>query len=122
MTDRSKCALVVEDDENIRRLIEVVLRGRCRSIDGAGDGEEAIQMLRRQSYDVVVLDIMLPKANGFEVAEVIRTLAKPPRVFVVLSAVARYFSDRFPKNAIVLQKPFELDRLEEVVAQGLEAD
>jgi CheY-like chemotaxis protein len=121
MTEGAKCALVVEDDDNIRRLIELVLRSRCQTIDGAADGEEAIAMLRRRTYDIVVLDIMLPKVNGLEVAEMIRTLPTPPRVLVVLSAVARYFSDRFPRNAVILQKPFELDRLEEVVAQGLEA-
>ena len=110
-----RCAvLVVEDDESVQYLIATVLRKQCTSIDRAGDGEQAIALLRAKSYDVVVLDIMLPKANGFQVAEVIRSLNPRPRL-IVLSAVAKYFGDRFPPNTVIMQKPFEIARLTEAV-------
>jgi DNA-binding response OmpR family regulator len=110
-----KCsALIVEDDESVQRLLQVVLRKHCRSIDLAADGEAAIAMVRGGSYDVVVLDLMLPKVNGFAVSEAIQALPTRPKV-IVLSAISRYFADRFPEDTLVLQKPFDIDRIEDVL-------
>ncbi len=111
-------ALVVEDEESVQRLLQTILRRHCDSIDVASDGETAIAMVRQRAYDLVLLDLMLPKVNGFEVAAAIQELPRRPRV-IVLSAIARYFGARFPEGTVVLQKPFELDRLEEVIL-GLE--
>jgi CheY-like chemotaxis protein len=113
---KNAAALVVEDDESVQRLLDVMLRKHCRSVDLANDGEEAVRMLRERPYDVVILDLMLPKVNGLVVAETINALPSPPKV-IVLSAIARYFVDRFPENAIVLQKPFDLDRIETALAE-----
>ena len=113
---KNGAALVVEDDENVQHLLHVMLRKHCRSVDLAADGEEALRLLRERAYDVVVLDLMLPKVNGLLVAETINALPSPPRV-IVLSAIARYFVDRFPSSSIVLQKPFDLDRIEEALAE-----
>lgn len=107
-------ALVVEDEEPLQRLLTTILRRHCSSVDVAGDGEKAIEMLRSGTYDVVLLDLMLPKVNGFEVSNVIQQMPKRPRV-IVLSAISRYFKDRFPEETVVLQKPFDLNRLEEVL-------
>ncbi len=107
-------ALIVEDEDAVQRLLQVVLRKHCSSVDVAGDGEEAIRLLREGSYELVLLDLMLPKVNGLAVAETIQTLPVRPKV-IVLSAVARHFADRFPRDTIVLQKPFELDRLEDAI-------
>lgn len=114
----SKTVLVVEDDTNICRLIEIMLRRQSLSIDTVADGAAAIERLRARPYDFVVLDIMLPKANGFEVAAVAAALAPPPKI-IVLSAIARYFGERFPAGSVVLQKPFDLDRLDDVVRSML---
>ena len=111
-----KCAtaLVVEDEESVQRLLQAILRRHCVSVDVAGDGQTAIDMVRERSYDLVLLDLMLPKVNGFEVSAAIQQLPRRPKV-IVLSAIARYFGDRFPDDTIILQKPFELERLEAVI-------
>jgi DNA-binding response OmpR family regulator len=105
------CALIVEDDPDIGRLLQTILGRRCRSVELAPDGERAIDLLRSRTYDLVVLDLMLPKANGLAVAEAIQALPKPPKV-IVLSALSRYFADRFPPGTLVLQKPFEVEQIE----------
>lgn len=112
----AKCgpALVVEDEESVQRLLQTILRRHCESVDVAGDGQTAIDMVRQRSYDLVLLDLMLPKVNGLEVAAAIQELPRRPRL-IVLSAIARYFEDRFSPDTVVLQKPFELDRLEKVI-------
>jgi Response regulators consisting of a CheY-like receiver domain and a winged-helix DNA-binding domain len=97
--------LVVEDDPDIRALIRALLRKEGAVIVEAEDGEQAITKLQQNDFDAVILDIMLPRHNGFEVAELIRTLPHPPRVIVV-SAIARHFAEAFDSDCIVLQKPF----------------
>lgn len=114
MGSNSCALLVVEDDENVRSLLIALGQKYCRLIHSAADGVEALQYLRQNTYDVVLLDIMLPKVNGLEVAEVIRTLEQPPKL-VVLSAISRYFKDHFGEDVTVLQKPFDLSRVEEIL-------
>jgi|ERR1051325_1234882 DNA-binding response OmpR family regulator len=110
-----KCAaLIVEDDDSVQRLLQVVLRKHCESVDLTADGEAAIAMVRDGSYDLVLLDLMLPKANGLAVSEAIQALPVKPKV-IVLSAISRYFADRFPQDTLVLQKPFDIDRIEDVL-------
>lgn len=107
-------ALIVEDEEHLQHLLTTIVRRHCSPVHVAGDGEQAIEMLRSGTYDVVLLDLMLPKVNGFAVSEVIQQMPIRPRV-IVLSAISRYFTDRFPAETVVLQKPFDVDRLEEVI-------
>ena len=64
--------LVVEDDETTREGIEEFLTVKGYEVESAADGEEAINMFKNQDFDLVILDIMLPKADGFEVLERIR--------------------------------------------------
>jgi two-component system, LytTR family, response regulator LytT len=106
--------LIVEDDPDLRVLVRAVLRDLVSEIDEATSGDEAMEKVAAQSYDVVRLDLMLPRQNGFEVYKAIQQLKTRPRVIVV-SAIARYFDDRFDDDVIVLQKPFTNEALVEAV-------
>ena len=116
----SKSVLVVEDDPDISLLIATALRTHCETIDRAADGALAVDMLRARTYDLLILDIMLPKMNGLAVADVALGLPSPPAILVV-SAIARYIDGdgRFPKGAMTLQKPFDLQELEQAVTSLL---
>ncbi len=103
--------LVVEDDDGTQSLLRAMLRRHDASVEVAADGQAAIERLRSAEFDTVILDLMLPKMNGFEVAGAIRTLPRQPKL-IVLSALARYFGDRFPEGTVMLQKPFEIDQLD----------
>ncbi len=105
---------MVEDDQDIQRLLQVILHKHCSSVDVAGDGERAIELLKTGAYGLVVLDLMLPKINGFEVAEFARSLPTPPKL-IIISAIARSVHDRLPEEAVLLQKPFDLDRIEQAL-------
>jgi two-component system response regulator VanR len=106
--------LIVEDDPDLRVLVRAVLRDLVSEIDEATNGDEAMEKVAAHSYDVVLLDLMLPKQNGFEVYKAIQQKKTRPRVIVV-SAIARYFDDRFDDDVIVLQKPFTNEALVEAV-------
>ncbi|MCQ2592989.1 MAG: response regulator transcription factor [Treponema sp.] len=64
--------LVVDDDKNIRRLIQAVLESANYSVSTASNGEEALDVLEKEVVDLVVLDIMMPKMDGYQFTEVIR--------------------------------------------------
>ena len=87
MTDPAIChrALVVEDDPAIRKLVEKLLHRRGIAIDTAHDGKEAIAKIQRDGYSIIVLDLMLPEANGFEVIAYMKTNGVGVPVVVVLT-------------------------------------
>ena len=107
----SRAVLVIEDDDTTQVLLRTMLRRYVAAVECVGYGETAIERIRSGEFDTVILDIMLPKMNGFEVAEAIRGLARQPKL-IVLSALSRYFRDRFPEGTVMLQKPFEIDQLD----------
>lgn len=68
--------LIVEDDEFLRDLYTDTLRNEGHEIDSAEDGEIALQKMRQGGFDLVLLDIILPKMNGLDVME--RIAKEPP--------------------------------------------
>ncbi len=109
-----RAVLVVEDDDATQNLLRVLLRRRGAAVQTAGDGERAIELLRIGEFDTVILDLMLPKRNGFEVAGAIFTLERRPKLIVV-SSMAHHFTDRFPAGTVMLQKPFDIEQLDAAI-------
>jgi len=74
MEDMAKI-LIVEDEKFLRDLYADTLKNEGHEIDSAEDGETALQKMRQGGFDLVLLDIILPKMNGFDIME---RLAKEP--------------------------------------------
>ena len=102
-------ALVVEDDPAIRRLVEKLLIRRGITIDTAHDGRQAIDKLRSNGYAVVVLDLMLPEVNGYEVIAYIKSMTERVPV-VVVSAVSQQALKQLDYDVVklVISKPFDV--------------
>ena len=64
--------LVVDDDKNIRRLFQTVLEDAGYQVHTAANGEEALAVMDREYIDLVVLDVMMPKMDGYEFTKVLR--------------------------------------------------
>ena len=64
--------LVVDDDKNIRKLLQAVLTAEHYTVFTATDGEDALAVMDREHIDLVVLDIMMPKLNGYEFTQLLR--------------------------------------------------
>ena len=82
--------LVVEDEANIVEALSYVLQRAGFQVETVSDGDEALERLKRESYAAVVLDIMIPGMNGFEILRAVR--ADPRLVdlpIVVLTARSR---------------------------------
>ena len=115
MTSRHK-ALIVEDDPAIRKLVEKLLARRGIEIDTAHDGRQAITKLRDGGYSVLVLDLMIPEVNGFEVIEFVRKKQIKVPV-VVVSAVSHQALTKLDLDVVklVISKPFDVDEFTKAV-------
>ena len=80
----AKKVLVVDDEKLIVKGIRFSLLQDGMEVDCAYDGEEALNMAKANSYDMILLDVMLPKMDGFEVFHAIRVFSDVP--FVMLTA------------------------------------
>lgn len=69
--------LIVEDDENISNLIKMALAQTGYKCECAFDGEQGANMIERKVYNLILLDVMLPKINGFELMEYIKSYNTP---------------------------------------------
>ena len=74
--------LAVEDDERIREAVKLALEDEGWTVQGAGSGEEAVDLFSHQAPDVVLIDIMLPGIDGFELCRKLRRSSDVPIVMV----------------------------------------
>ena len=80
----TKKILVVEDEEYIRDLYVQILRKEGYLVDSASDGEEAYMKMSKKEYDLILLDIILPKIDGLQVLEKLKKESKTISAPVVL--------------------------------------
>ena len=80
-----KKILVVDDDDEIRELLEFDLAHSGYSVDTACDGMEGLNKAVNNYYDIILLDVMMPKMNGFDVCKNLRK-AKPEIPVLLLTA------------------------------------
>ena len=104
--------LIVEDDEALARVIADNLRFEGYEVDTTGDGNEALGRLRTFQPDLVLLDLMLPNRDGFELCGVLRQGGRTP--VMILSARAQK-ADKLRGLKLgaddYLTKPFDVDEL-----------
>ncbi len=116
--------LVVDDEPTIVRLMEFILARQGHQMMAAVNGEEALSKIQSEQPDLVLLDIMMPRIDGYEVAQRLRadpaTAALP---IIMLSAKAQDEDIRKGVEVGVdeyITKPFTPDHLVQVVAKYLE--
>jgi DNA-binding response OmpR family regulator len=68
----TKRILIVDDEPNIVISLEYLMKREGFAVETAGDGEAALKVMAERAPDLVILDVMLPKMNGFEVCQQIR--------------------------------------------------
>lgn len=64
--------LIIEDDQNLAQTLKTILRQAKYNVDIAYDGEDGLYYAKEQSYDVIILDVMLPIMNGYQVIKEMR--------------------------------------------------
>jgi len=117
--------LVVDDEPDVRAVVEETLKLAGHDVVTAVDGEDALAKIERRRYDLVVLDIMMPKLDGYAVLQRIR--AMPSRVDMpVVVLTAKHDPDgvmrEFEYGAVDhIAKPFHVAELERTVERVLNA-
>jgi DNA-binding response OmpR family regulator len=92
MATASPRILVVDDEQPVQQLLDRTLRSEGYDVVPALDGEQALDEIRRQTFDLVMLDVMLPKLDGFEVCRRVRAQSSVP--IIMLTAKAEEVADR----------------------------
>ena len=116
--------LVVDDEPSIVRLMEFILARQGHEMLVAVNGEEALQKVRSEQPDLVLLDIMMPRIDGYEVARTLRADAETAGMpIIMLSAKAQ--EEDIQKGIDVgvneyITKPFSPEHLVHVVADYLQ--
>ena len=110
--------LVVDDDQSIRQLVCTIVQREKFTVDCAADGQEAIDLLKQNAYSVILLDLMMPRVDGFGVIEFLKA---HPQITKPIVLVITAYADQTFKNvdpgivAGVLRKPFEVAELGNLV-------
>ncbi len=110
--------LVVDDDASARQAITLLLRIDRHLVTEATNGTEAIELVSRQPFDLVVLDFVMPEMLGGEVALKIK-LMDPTLPILMLTAYQEKLSDSDKPVDAVLGKPFAVDELRSAMARIL---
>ena len=102
--------LIVDDDKPIRHLLSRLAHRAGFDAETAKDGQDAIEKLKGAAYDIVLIDLMMPRVSGFELVEHINTLHPRPTVIVataMMNGDVRRLDDSMIRR--VIRKPFDID-------------
>jgi len=115
MNVQQKRVLVVDDDAVIRELLSSVLEQESLEVDCAENGRQALQRMRENEYSVVLLDLLMPEMNGFEVLQEMEEDARP--VVLVITGADHSTVDQLDSRIVhgIIRKPFDPHEIAELV-------
>jgi CheY-like chemotaxis protein len=113
----SKKILIVDDEETSRRILTIALEGKDHALVYAANGEEAVQVALREHPDLIVMDIDLPKMNGYEAARRIKETPglRRTKIAAVTARTVQY-SEEMARQAgcdDFITKPYRLAAIRE---------
>lgn len=83
MADTAKTVLIVEDERPLSHALELKLQHEGFTVTVASNGRECLDLVSSQHFDVVLLDLIMPEIDGFQVLEQLKTQSDAPTVFVL---------------------------------------
>jgi DNA-binding response OmpR family regulator len=113
-----KRILIAEDEDAIRRLIRSLLQRQGFEVSEARNGVEAIDLIRSESFDLALVDLMMPIVSGYRVLELLRS-EHPDVKTIVVTAAGDVGRGMLSPGTIVLGKPFDPTELVNTVSNLL---
>ena len=120
---KTRRVLIVDDEAEIRRLLVDLLGRPGWQIDLASDGQEAVDLIHRHDYDVVISDVLMPHIDGMDLLQRVHLIRPRTRV-ILMTGVG---TTDWVKQALRLgafdyvEKPFDLPAFREVVESAAQA-
>lgn len=114
--------LIVDDEKSMRDVLAIMLKRAGYAVTEAGDGEEAIGLVQKDIYDLVITDLKMPKADGLEVLKAVKEHS-PGTVVLMITAFASPESavEAMKRGAFdYLTKPFQVDEAQLIIRNALE--
>jgi len=114
--------LVVDDEEPFRRLLKKELTRKGYSVEATADGSEALRLLRNRSFDVILLDIVMPGVDGISLMKKLKEDSEAPTIIVLTGKATVETAVEAMKNGAYdyLTKPYKLDELVIVIERAYE--
>jgi two-component system, sensor histidine kinase and response regulator len=121
----AKRILVVDDDKNILNLEKTILEQKGFEVTMALGGPEALELLAKEPFDLILLDVMMPDMDGFSVCRRIKEDAKlkeVPVIFLTAKGGGEALAEGFESGAVMyINKPFTANKLLTIVNTMLES-
>jgi DNA-binding response OmpR family regulator len=102
--------LIVDDDPSIRTLLRLVAERRGISADVAADGVEALQRLAEARYELAIIDLMMPRVNGYDLVSDLRGREDRPAVIIATAMTDSLLGQLDPEVVhSIIRKPFDIE-------------
>ena len=121
-TTQTASILVVDDEENTREGLSKILTKEGYAVEMAANGKEAIGVLKRQSFDLVITDMRMPLMDGFEVLREIKKMDEEVGVIMITAygEVESYLEAMNMGAFEYINKPVRVNELKRVITKVLE--
>lgn len=122
MEEAKRSILVIEDEKNMREILKMLLEGEGYEVSVAKDGSEGLDLLNKDIFDLLITDIRMPKADGFQILK--KTQEVSPDTLVIM--ITAFGTTESAVEAMKLgaydyiHKPFKIDEIRLVVKNALE--
>jgi DNA-binding response OmpR family regulator len=126
MAEASKKILIVDDEPDVASLLNLMLKSKGYETITAGDGQEALEKARHEKPDLIVLEIMLPRLDGYKVARMLKFDEKFSHIPIIM--VTAKIQEKDKKTGLEMgadayvTKPFDtamlLEKINEVLAKS----
>lgn len=114
--------LVIDDEDSVREILSRMLKAKGHKVIVASDGEEGIELFKREKFDLVFTDLGMPKLSGWEVGRTLKGLNPKVPVAMITGWGMELNREKMNENGIdlVVCKPFEFDQVLQLVSEALE--
>jgi two-component system, NtrC family, response regulator PilR len=114
--------LVVDDEQSMREFLEIMLKKEDYKVSLASNGEEVLKLLERDIFDLVLLDVRMPKMDGIAVLKKIKTVAAETIVIMITAYASHDTAVKAMKEGAYdyITKPFKIDEIKLIIKNALE--
>ncbi len=114
--------LIVDDERSMRDVLSIMLKRAGYSVTTAADGEEAIDQIGKEIFDLVITDLKMPKLGGLEVLKAVKDVSSETVVLVITAFASTESAVEAMKRGAYdyLTKPFQVDEVQLIIRNALE--